>query len=156
MGEKKDSLTLYIHEENIGASSFLSEWQQEEAQIKKISVDITTLDLLISQYGHPKFCKIDVEGFELSVLKGLTSSINVLCFEYHLDRGESEIQKTIACLYYLSELTDTVLKVNVIPGSGKTEFFRKNWWDLPTFIDFFQYKLCNYTSFAYGDIFVRM
>lgn len=36
-----------------------------------IRVPVITLDLAIIQYGCPKFCKIDVEGFERNVLEGL-------------------------------------------------------------------------------------
>ena len=49
---------------------------------RKIKVPITTLDKLILLYGQPKFIKIDVEGFELNVLKGLHHRINYICFEF--------------------------------------------------------------------------
>jgi FkbM family methyltransferase len=47
-----------------------------------VSVSVTTLDRLIAAYGLPAFCKIDVEGYELEVLKGLTQPIPALSFEY--------------------------------------------------------------------------
>jgi FkbM family methyltransferase len=47
-----------------------------------VSVPITTLDRLIAAHGLPAFCKIDVEGYELDVLKGLTQPIRALSFEY--------------------------------------------------------------------------
>ena len=43
---------------------------------------ITTLDSLINQYGVPRFCKIDVEGFEEYVIKGLTYPIHFISFEF--------------------------------------------------------------------------
>lgn len=52
---------------------------------KTQSVPITTLDNLIETYGLPKFCKIDVEGFEVSVLKGLTKPIPFLSFEFNVE-----------------------------------------------------------------------
>lgn len=47
-----------------------------------ISVPVTTLDQLIAAHGLPAFCKIDVEGHELEVLRGLTQPIRALSFEY--------------------------------------------------------------------------
>ncbi len=45
-------------------------------------VAVTTLDALIAQHGVPSFCKIDVEGFEHEVLKGLTRPLPALSIEY--------------------------------------------------------------------------
>lgn len=47
-----------------------------------IEVGLTTLDALVDQYGMPAFCKIDVEGFEPEVLKGLSKPVRMLSFEY--------------------------------------------------------------------------
>jgi hypothetical protein len=45
-------------------------------------VEVSTLDALIDSFGIPSFCKIDVEGYEYEVLKGLTQPIPSLSFEY--------------------------------------------------------------------------
>jgi hypothetical protein len=45
-------------------------------------VPLVTLDELIARHGEPQFCKIDVEGFELEVLTGLTRPLPALSFEY--------------------------------------------------------------------------
>ena len=47
-----------------------------------VTTPVTTLDQLIKEYGMPVFCKIDVEGFELEVLQGLSQPIQTLSFEY--------------------------------------------------------------------------
>jgi FkbM family methyltransferase len=47
-----------------------------------VEVEVVTLDDLIARYGEPAFCKIDVEGFEVDVLAGLTRPLRGLSFEY--------------------------------------------------------------------------
>jgi FkbM family methyltransferase len=49
---------------------------------RRIVVPTTTLDALIDRYGAPVYCKIDVEGFETSVLAGLSRPLPLLSFEF--------------------------------------------------------------------------
>lgn len=46
------------------------------------TVQMTTLDALIEEYGVPAFIKIDVEGYEYEVLMGLSQFVP-LSFEFH-------------------------------------------------------------------------
>jgi len=65
-----------------------------------VSVTVTTLDSLITQYGKPAFCKIDVEGNELEVLRGLSQPIRALSFEY----TPSAINIALDCIEQLNHL----------------------------------------------------
>ena len=65
-----------------------------------ISVPVTTLDDLIAQYGEPAFCKIDVEGYELEVLSGLSRPLRCLSFEYI----PAAVDFAVACIDRLRDL----------------------------------------------------
>lgn len=49
---------------------------------REIRLPVTTLDRLIERYGRPAFCKIDVEGAESDILRGLSQPIPLVAFEY--------------------------------------------------------------------------
>jgi FkbM family methyltransferase len=63
-------------------------------------VDVQTLDSMIIRYGKPAFCKIDVEGFELEVLSGLSVALYALSFELF----PTTPLRTIACIRKLEKL----------------------------------------------------
>jgi FkbM family methyltransferase len=65
-----------------------------------VTVPVTTLDAVIAQYGVPSFVKIDVEGFELEVLRGLRQPVGTLSFEFIPEMLVSVEE----CLRHLSSL----------------------------------------------------
>lgn len=63
-------------------------------------VRTTTLDAVIAVFGSPRFCKIDVEGFEYNVLRGLSRPIEALSLEV----TPETFATTVACLDHLTSL----------------------------------------------------
>lgn len=65
-------------------------------------VEVTTLDEEIEKQGLPSFIKIDVEGYELEVLEGLTKTVKSISFEFTAE----EIDITIKCIKRLSMINE--------------------------------------------------
>ena len=54
-----------------------------------VKIQSITIDSMIERYGMPDLLKIDVEGYELNVLTGLTKKVNDICFEWHEEESEN-------------------------------------------------------------------
>ncbi len=67
---------------------------------RRKSVPVETLDTLIARHGTPRFCKIDVEGMEPDVLRGLTQAIPFLSFEFTTARRDL----ALACMTEITRL----------------------------------------------------
>lgn len=65
------------------------------------SVETTTLERLSAEHGLPFFVKIDVEGHELSVVRGLRSPVPYLSYEVNLPEFR---QEGVECLNVLQSL----------------------------------------------------
>ncbi|MCW3076484.1 MAG: methyltransferase, FkbM family [Bacteroidetes bacterium] len=67
------------------------------------TVSITTLDLIIKNDFKPDYIKIDVEGYELSVLKGLSYPANIISFEITLPELKDNAVKCIQVIERIGE-----------------------------------------------------
>ena len=82
--------------ESVGKKVF-----KDENWDRKVVVKTRTLDQMIDLYGAPRFIKIDVEGFELNVLNGLSRRVPLLSFEF-MPIALDEVKK---CLSRLNEIS---------------------------------------------------
>lgn len=87
---------------------------------ERVWVEVTTLDLLIAQYGEPAFCKIDVEGHEAEVLAGLTRPLRCIAIEY----TPATLDLTHRCLDRLAALG--AYEFNLVVGED-TRFRLPRW-----------------------------
>lgn len=117
----------------IGSSSTLSSMSPEWIQAvktsgrfsqfswgKKIITPMTTLDSLIAQYGIPDFIKMDVEGFEYEVIRGLSQPVRFLSLEFTPEYLES----TFKCLDHLERLGE--IRLNYAIGESM-EWLLEDW-----------------------------
>ena len=87
---------------------------------QSVTVPCVTLDGLIAEHGTPAFIKVDVEGFELAVLEGLTVPVAALSFEF------TTIQRDVAhaCIECLQDLGD--YRFNIALGESQSFAFDRH------------------------------
>jgi FkbM family methyltransferase len=68
--------------------------------IDKFIVKTITLDDLIKKHGNPDYVKVDVEGFELEVLKNLNTKIPIISFEVNLP---DFLDESIGVIHHISK-----------------------------------------------------
>ena len=148
VGSEAGIATLFARQNH--AQSSLAE-NREGTPAASHSVPVVTLDAAIKHFGRPYFCKIDVEGWELEVLRGLSEPIPLISFEFHL--RDAEIARARACLQRLLELGGTA--ANVTPAES-SRFLFQEWMPLGRFLEWFPGNLAQtLPRDQYGDIFVR-
>ena len=93
------------------------DWDQTE------HVAVTTLDALIEMFGEPTFCKIDVEGYERSVLEGLSRPVRAVSIEF----APEFLDSTRECVSRLQELGAYEFNYSL----NETLELARNWWMRP-------------------------
>jgi FkbM family methyltransferase len=114
---------------------------------KKEKIRITTMDALIQKYGQPAFCKIDVEGFESEVLKGLSTPIDKLSFEFNVPEMNDNLIRSLELLNALS----ADYRYNYSLGESMV-YELGSWKDYAAFIS--HVKLPAFAKNDFGDIYV--
>ena len=112
---------------------------------KSIDVKVDTLDNMFAKFGVPKFVKIDVEGYELEVLKGLSTSIKFLSLEFTAE----DIEESFHCMDYLNSLGSYTYKISL----GESFIFKKNNWESPSSFKRKINQLIKENNKLWGDIY---
>lgn len=100
----------------IEAYSYQKEFNWNAREVVKMQ----TMDSLIEQHGIPHFCKIDVEGYEIEVLRGLSHKIPLISFEFNYPLKHL----TIECIEVLEKFEPIVY--NYV-AYEKPSFALKKW-----------------------------
>lgn len=121
VGAAPGAARLYQSDSHPAVSTLDAAWVRQAAEVPSFRrvvwqpgppVAVTTLDALIDAHGLPSFVKIDVEGFELSVLQGLSQPVRALSFEYLPALHE----RATGCVQRLAQLGD--YEFNHSPGES--------------------------------------
>ena len=100
------SASFFVHKSNSAFNTISSKWKGSVEkksntsifQPKQEIIELVTLDSLIQDIGKPKFIKVDVEGHELEVVRGLSHPIPLITFEANFPEFKNETIETINIL----------------------------------------------------------
>ncbi|HRN41362.1 MAG: FkbM family methyltransferase [Flavobacteriales bacterium] len=154
LGEKESTEKLYVSDVSLISSfskSHVDMMQEDRFKganwDKTIDIEMTTLDNLIKQYGVPDFCKIDVEGYEYDVLKGLSQPVKAMSLEYIVPENKEVV---LNCIKHLNKLG----KIECNLSHGETmEFHLPTWKNGNEMEQYVQTQ--DFINTSYGDIYVR-
>jgi FkbM family methyltransferase len=155
LADKQGQLELKICDTESTVATMSNDWQRlvkesgRFAHLKwasRCNVTVTTLDALIEQFGRPRYCKIDVEGFELTVLKGLSTPIPYLSFEFTYPEM---LDQVLLCLSHLNQLE--MVEFNYSTRETFTLVMQD--WGTEAKL---RSELCNLDEQIFGDIYARI
>lgn len=154
VGAAEGAATLHLDPRNLTVASLSPDWIATVARDVAFSrvrwraaepVRLTTLDALIAAHGRPALCKIDVEGFEAEVLRGLSQPLPLVSFEYL----PATITVAHTCLEQLAALGE--YEFNWFPGESH-RWASPVWLDTPAMTAQLDTLAAGRAS---GDIFAR-
>jgi FkbM family methyltransferase len=126
-GSAKNTLNAkWVKTLRTDASRFGKSLEFEE----KREVVTTTLEELIRSHGRPFYIKIDVEGHEVSVLKGMQSAVPFLSFEANLPEFKPEALLCIQLLEGVAAGGDFNYVADCLKGLGS-----EGWLPQRAFVD---------------------
>jgi FkbM family methyltransferase len=76
LGDEDSTISMLVRENLGGSSMFTERGTLESPELATYEVPVKRLDQVVPEFATPALCKIDVQGAELSVLKGMTGIIN--------------------------------------------------------------------------------
>jgi FkbM family methyltransferase len=118
-----------------------TEWKEKQM------IEIIRMDDLIMKYGMPDFIKIDVEGYELEVISGLSKKVRMLSFEYTTPELAHKLEPILTKLKALGEY-----KFNYSKGESM-QFELLEWMDSDAGIKFV--RTGDFLQTGFGDIYIN-
>jgi len=157
VSDHENGTTLHVHRNLPSYSTMDNTYRTQSAHARyfndracyEVKVPTTTLDALIEKYGEPAFIKIDVEGHEEAVIRGLSMPVRALNFEFHQDR----LRMVRNVMQHLDSLVDVGYEYNW--STNQSSYKCKEWTPGAELLTYLRANLTKSGEGAWGDIYAR-
>lgn len=155
LSDQQGELTMHISEAHV-LSTLDKEWMERMNQggrfanqwVRTERVQVTTLDKAIEQFGLPSFIKIDVEGHEYSVIRGLNQAVQYVSLEF----ASESLDRTGQCIEHLDSLGHYEYQLSL----GESMQFESDAWLNGHNIKSHMAALKQNDPLVWGDIYARL
>ncbi|MDJ0617808.1 MAG: FkbM family methyltransferase [Calothrix sp. MO_192.B10] len=159
VGEQEGKQIFYVNTPGSAYNTLSPKWKEvlQDVSLSRFrslqsfnssyQVNVITLDKLIAKFGIPTLIKIDVEGYEKNVIKGLNNKVKYLSFELNLPEF---LEEGLECISILSDLYQGLVKFNYVIDCQ--EGFNWSEWKNATDIE----NLLKSGSNRYMEVFCQM
>ncbi len=131
VGDANSSITYY-KDSKTGSrkGSFIKDFVGNNFQGETQSVEVKNLDTLFLSVGIPDFIKIDVEGYEIEVLKGLKND-NIQNIKFLIETRKTTkefvfdyfLKLDFKCILFDNELPVNIISLEEIPDFANLFFY---------------------------------
>ena len=143
--QKKQSSFQYVTS-NPAYSGIRRRTYPKNEEIQTIQIQLDTLDNQLKLHDRVDLIKIDVEGFELDVLMGLSQKVGIISFEF----TSEFFDQTTKCLKYLKNLGYEEFNFSI----GERRKFFSKWSNTEDLIRKLRNEIRN-DKLLWGDIYCK-
>lgn len=132
VSDSNDEIVEFYEAQEDGLSTLNKDWLTNDTmpyngkQFRAIKANTITVDWLVEKYGNPDLMKIDVEGAEWYVFRGMTKYYGMLTFEWTINTADEHIKQ----IEYLKNLGYTKIGPQFIEHHLQMP---EEWFDIENF-----------------------
>jgi FkbM family methyltransferase len=149
LADRPGRLAMSINTAAPVLSTFAEQWKTgrfaDQTWDEVVEVEVTTFDQLIAEFGVPRYAKVDVQGFEKEVIRGLSARVGCISFKFTAEF----FSDAVVVIEYLCKIGYSTFNYSI----NEQENFRLEEWLARTqFINTLE-RVCALEPVCWGDIY---
>jgi FkbM family methyltransferase len=149
LADRPGRLAMSINTAAPVLSTFAEQWKTgrfaDQTWDEVVEVEVTTFDQLIAAFGVPRYAKVDVQGFEKEVVRGLSARVGCISFKFTAEF----FSDAVVVIEYLCKIGYSTFNYSI---SEQENFRLEEWLARTQFINTLE-RVCALEPVCWGDIY---